>query len=68
MRENLREHLTQEITRKQFLQYTATAVLMVFGLDNLIALLTGTKLSHHRPSSGDSATDHAGFGSRKFGV
>lgn len=67
MRDNLREHLSQEITRKQFLQYMAAAVLMVFGLNNLISLLTGSKLEHHLGAPSGRDAQH-GFGSSKFGV
>lgn len=70
MRENLREQLNTEISRKQFLQYMAGAMLMVFGLNNIISLLAGNKIEHHvlypkRPSDADGRD---GFGSRKFGV
>lgn len=69
MRENLREQLNTEITRKQFLQYTAGALLMVFGLNNLISLLTGNKVIEHQVLlTPPGANDHDGFGSRKFGT
>lgn len=67
MRDNMRGALTQEVTRKQFLQYIGTAFLMVFGLNNLVSLLTGTKPKHilggHNPADGKH-----GFGNSKFGV
>ena len=70
MRDNLREKLSEEITRKQFLQYLTGAVLMVLGLNNLISLLTGSRLEKHiyvhdAPNTG---TDHSGFGNRSFGT
>jgi hypothetical protein len=69
MRDNMREQLNTEITRKQFLQYLAGALLMVFGLNNLLSLLTGGKTEHHVWHQGAPvATDHSGFGSRKFGT
>lgn len=65
--ENMREKLNTEITRKQFLQYMTAAILMVFGLNNLISLLTGDKfhkiiIHDQQPTSGH------GFGSSKFGI
>jgi hypothetical protein len=69
MPDNLREQLHTEITRKQFLQYLTGAVLMVLGLHNLVALLTGNKVVEKRifmpGASGDMAN---GFGSRRFGT
>lgn len=67
MRDNMREKLNTEITRKQFLQYMGTALLMVFGLNNLISLLTGNKPHHLLPGSGATESHH-GFGSSKFGI
>ena len=68
MRDTLREHLSQEITRKQFLQYLGTALLMVFGLNNLISLLTGSKFEQHLNLPGHAADQRRGFGSSRFGV
>jgi len=66
MRDNLREHLNTKVTRKQFLQYLGAALLLMFGLNNLVSLLTGKKIEHHvLPHAND---DHDGFGSRRFGV
>jgi hypothetical protein len=65
MREELREKLNTEITRKQFLQYMAAALLAVFGFNNLLSLLSGSREVHHVFVPG---TDHNGFGTRKFGV
>lgn len=69
MRENMREQLNTEITRKEFLQYLTGAVLMVFGLNNLFSLLSGSRTIEKRilvPMPG--ANDHSGFGVRKFGT
>jgi len=67
MRENMRETLNTEITRKQFLQFSAGALLMVFGLHNILSLLSGNKTGHQAltpmPSDG-----REGFGSRRFGT
>jgi len=67
MRDNMRGALAQEVTRKQFLQYMGTALLMVFGLNNLVSLLTGTKPKHSILNHGGADSSH-GFGSSKFGV
>jgi len=66
MRDDLREKLNTEITRKQFLQYMTAAVLMIFGLNNLIALLTGSRPDQHLLPPSPGETD--GFGSRRFGT
>ena len=67
MREQIGEALGKELTRKQFLQYMGTALLMVFGLNNLVALLTGNKPGHAFMDRHRSDSSH-GFGSSKFGV
>lgn len=69
MRPEMREQLKTEVTRKQFLQYMAAAVVMVFGMDNLISLLTGHRPERHilvNPSS--PSTGRHGFGSSRFGA
>jgi hypothetical protein len=68
MRENMREKLNTEITRKQFLQYLAAALLAVFGLNNLLSLLAGNRDVQRIlvPTTGPS--NHDSFGTRKFGV
>ena len=69
MRDNMREQLNTEITRKQFLQYMAAAALALFGLNNLLSLLTGNHRDVQRILVGSQNTDtHDGFGSRKFGT
>jgi hypothetical protein len=65
---NMRDKLNTEITRKQFLQVMAGAVLMVFGLDNLISLLTGHKFQKNIFINGQGSEADHGFGSSKFGV
>jgi hypothetical protein len=69
MREAMRDKLNTEITRKQFLQYAAAALLTVFGLNNLLSLLLG----HGRDTRtmyvpGGPTLEQNGFGTRKFGV
>jgi hypothetical protein len=65
MQAGLRDKLNTEVTRKQFLQYTGALLLMVFGLDNLIALLTAGRGGKLLPQQHNAASD--GFGARKFG-
>lgn len=67
MRDDMRERLNTEITRKQFLQYMTGALLMVFGLNNLISLFTGNKSQHTvlLPPTGNGPD---GFGTRRFGT
>jgi hypothetical protein len=65
MREEWQDRLTMEITRQQFLQYMGGAVLIAFGLGNLMALLTGNSATKYLPSPVPNNAD--GFGSRKFG-
>ena len=66
MREQLREQLNTEITRKEFLRYLMAAMLMLFGLNNFLSMLHGANkiIVERRPA--DSGAD--GFGSRRFGV
>ncbi|MFA5004289.1 MAG: hypothetical protein WC498_03385 [Candidatus Saccharimonadales bacterium] len=66
MREDFHSQLSKEITRKQFLQYVAGAVLVVFGFDNLMRLLTGSNRHTHGVLSNPDGRH--GFGSRKFGA
>jgi hypothetical protein len=65
MRDNLREQLNTEITRKQFLQYMGGALLMVLGFNNLLSLLSSHKVGEHPTLI---PYNHDGFGPRKFGV
>ncbi|TAH34093.1 hypothetical protein EYC59_03795 [Candidatus Saccharibacteria bacterium] len=62
MRETLHEQLGRELTRKQFLHLMTAALLAIFGLNNLISLLTGQKLFSNQERG------RHGFGSSKFGV
>jgi len=68
MREQWRERLNTEITRGQFLRYMGGALLMVFGLDNLLSLLAGSnRLNVPTPAPQPLPDQAAGFGTRKFG-
>lgn len=54
------------MTRRQFLQFVASSLLVVVGLGNLIALLDHTRKMADTPDNSQPASH--GFGSRKFGV
>jgi hypothetical protein len=58
--------LNKKMTRRQFLQFIASSLLVVVGLGNLIALLEHTRLTANTPES--PAPANHGFGSRKFGA
>ncbi len=66
--ENMRDKLHTEVTRKQFLQMMAGAALMVFGLDNLVSLLTGHKFQKNIFINNQGSEPSHGFGNSKFGV
>ena len=66
--DDMRDKLNTEITRKQFLQFMAGAMLMVFGLDNLVSLLTGHKFQKNIFINNGSSEASHGFGNSKFGV
>lgn len=66
--ENMRTKLHTEITRKQFLQMMAGAALMVFGLENLVSLLTGHKFQKNIFITNQGSDTARGFGSSKFGT
>ena len=68
MREELREKLNTEITRKQFLEYLVGAVLLLFGFNNLLSLLTGGKTTRYVMMPGPAGHSADGFGARRFGV
>jgi len=69
MRGAIREKLDTEITRKQFLQFLAAALLAVFGLNNLLSLLSGNgREVHHVLAPSSQGLEQNGFGTRKFGV
>jgi len=57
--------LRKEMTRKEFLQFTGSSLLVLFGLGNLIALV-GHFAKTAEPEKVADASH--GFGSRKFGA
>ncbi len=68
MHDGLRQRLSKEVTRKEFVQYMGFALLALFGIDNFINLLFGdTKGPGVKLLSGGSGASTGGFGSRKFG-
>lgn len=67
MKNEIQERLTQELSRKQFLQLIGGALLMVFGFNNLVALLLGKKPGHNVFIQQSIEARH-GFGSSKFGI
>jgi hypothetical protein len=46
----------------------AGALLLVFGLDNLVSLITGHKFQKHVYLPGQNSENSHGFGTSKFGV
>lgn len=60
--------LDKEMTRREFLQFAGSSVLILFGLSNIIALMHHTKKVAEAPAPLETAKASTGFGSRKFGV
>ena len=58
--------LNKPMTRRDFLQFIVSSILILFGLSNFIAFLSHTKKVTNEPVVTDRAS--TGFGSRKFGV
>lgn len=68
MKDDLHDRLLQrEMTRKEFLQYTAGAAVVLFGLGNVLSFLFPFAKSV-LPDKVDKTESRHGFGSRKFGV
>jgi hypothetical protein len=65
MREFRNKLLTKEMTRKQFLQFMAGALVAFLGMSNFLSFLS--KHSEHPNKSVVNDSSH-GFGSRKFGA
>lgn len=70
MRDQMRDKLNTEITRKQFLQYLAAAMLTLFGFHNLLSLLAGHghEVRQVLVPGAPTGVQPDGFGTRKFGV
>jgi hypothetical protein len=56
------------MTRKEFLQYAAGAIAVLFGFSNLVSLFTSFTTTTVSSNKDISKKDKHGFGSRKFGV
>lgn len=60
--------LDKAMTRREFLQFAGSSVLILFGLSNIMALLQHTKKVAEVQAPKETAKVSSGFGSRKFGV
>lgn len=60
--------LDKAMTRREFLQFAGSSVLILFGLSNIMALLQHTKKVAEVQAPKETAKASSGFGSRKFGV
>lgn len=60
--------LSKQMTRREFLQFAGSSVLILFGLSNILALINHTKKVTETPAKTAPVKAAAGFGSRKFGV
>ena len=67
MSKALSQLLEKEVTRKEFLQFLAAAIIALFGLNNFISLLTSYSRNATATQTIDDANRH-GFGSSKFGA
>jgi hypothetical protein len=59
--------LNKKMTRREFLQFTGSSLLVLFGLGNIFAVLNHAKQTASS-SQMDTAKASSGFGSRKFGA
>jgi len=67
MRSDLQKKLLQrEMTRKEFLQFAGSSLLILFGLSNFLTLVNHLSKPAKVTTTSDQATH--GFGSRKFGA
>lgn len=60
--------LKKEMTRREFLQFSGSAVLILFGLGNVLQLMRHMKKTAEEPVAKVESDTRHGFGSRKFGV
>lgn len=67
-RETRTKLLNKAMTRREFLQFAGSSVLILFGLSNILALLHHTKKVADVPAPQETTKASSGFGSRKFGV
>ncbi|MEO6513262.1 MAG: hypothetical protein ABIR37_01125 [Candidatus Saccharimonadales bacterium] len=67
MSKALSQLLEKEVTRKEFLQFTGTALIALLGLNNFLALVT--RFTHGASSTTTSdPNERHGFGSSRFGM
>lgn len=59
--------LGKKMTRREFLQFTGSSLLILFGLGNFLALMSHTRKTVE-PVAKETERVNNGFGSRKFGV
>ncbi len=59
--------LDKQMTRREFLHFAGSSVLILFGLNNILALLQHSKKVAEAPRVEPVKSDN-GFGSRRFGV
>jgi hypothetical protein len=60
--------LQKEMTRREFLQFGGSLVLVLFGLSNIIAHISRVKKIADDPTKIAQVDASHGFGSRKFGA
>jgi len=60
--------LKKEMTRREFLQFSGSAVLILFGLSNVLQLIRHMKKTAEEPAASVTTEASHGFGSRKFGA
>lgn len=63
MQQKYQELITKELTRKDFLKFIGGAVVVLLGMNNLIAYLSRFR----EPTASETLESTHGFGSRKFG-
>ncbi len=68
MRGDIHKNLLQkEMTRKEFLQFAGSSLVILFGLTNVLALLNHFTKAANSTTIPNLEASH-GFGSRKFGA
>ena len=59
--------LDKQMTRREFLHFAGSSVLILFGLNNILAVINHSKKVAEAPPV-EQTKSSSGFGSRKFGV
>lgn len=60
--------LSKQMTRREFLQFAGSSLLVLFGLGNIIALINHAKQTAEAPTTPVPMKAATGFGSRRFGA